>query len=54
MISDRIIQDEDNHDLKDDFKNLSTKELEKIMNESIHNENYELASKIRDEINRRS
>ena len=29
----------------------SPDELEKIMNESIHNENYELASKIRDEIN---
>ena len=54
MISDQIIKDEDNQEPKDDFKNLSTKELEKIMNESIHNENYELASKIRDEINRRS
>ncbi len=36
------------------FKKLSTKELEGKLNEAIENEDYELASKIRDEINRRS
>ena len=36
------------------FKKLSTKELEGKLNEAIENEDYELASKFRDEINRRS
>lgn len=36
------------------FKKLSTKELEGKLNEAIENEDYELASKIRDEIKRRS
>ena len=41
-------------DLSNDFNNLSIKELEKKLNEAIENEDYELASKIRDEINIRS
>ena len=45
---------EENKDLSNDFNNLSIKELEKKLNEAIENEDYELASKIRDEINRRS
>mgnify|MGYP001451313450 CR=1 FL=1 len=45
---------EENKDLSNDFNNLSIKELEKKLNEAIENEDYELASKIRDEINIRS
>lgn len=36
------------------FQNLSLDELKKKLEEAIHNEEYELASKIRDEINNRS
>ena len=36
------------------FKDLSIKELKVKLNEAIENEDYELASKIRDEINIRS
>ena len=54
VISNQNIQNEDNQKYSNDFKNLSIKELEKIMNKSIENEDYELASKIRDEINKRS
>ena len=54
VISNQNFQNEDNQKYSNDFKNLSTKELEKILNKSIDNEDYELASKIRDEINKRS
>lgn len=54
VISNQNFQNEDNQKYSNDFKNLSTKELEKILNESIDNEDYELASKIRDEIKKRS
>lgn len=37
-----------------DVKSLSVSELEKKLNKAIENENYELASKLRDEIKRRS
>ncbi|MCO5258814.1 MAG: bifunctional nuclease family protein [Crocinitomicaceae bacterium] len=36
------------------FKNLSIEELQKKLDEAISNEEYELASKIRDEMNKRS
>lgn len=36
------------------WKSMSVAELESQLNDAIANENYELASKIRDEINRRS
>ena len=54
VISNQNFQNEDNQKYSNDFQNLSTKELEKILNESIDNEDYELASKIRDEIKKRS
>ena len=46
--------DDTEEDLKKDiFETLSTDELEKQMKEAIDEEDYERASKIRDEINRR-
>lgn len=39
---------------KDDVKKMTVDELEKRLNQAIENENYELASKLRDEINRRT
>jgi len=36
------------------FSSLSLKELNKQLNNAVHNENYELAAKIRDEISKRS
>ncbi|MDD4191163.1 MAG: bifunctional nuclease family protein [Mangrovibacterium sp.] len=36
-----------------EFENYNVNELTKMMNEAINNENYERASRIRDEINRR-
>lgn len=38
----------------DTFKNDSLKELEKKLNAAVQNEDYELAAKIRDEINKRT
>lgn len=39
---------------KDSLESLSKEELDNQLNQAISNEDYELASKIRDEINRRS
>lgn len=39
---------------KNDFSRIAIKELEKKLKKAVEEENYELASKIRDEINRRS
>lgn len=39
---------------KDDLSSLTVSELEKQLDSAVENENYELASKIRDEINRRT
>lgn len=39
---------------KNDLTKLSIKELEKRLENAVENENYELASKIRDEINKRT
>lgn len=39
---------------KNTLETLSTEELQEQLNQAISNEDYELASKIRDEINRRS
>ena len=47
-------EEKDTQQDSNDFKNLSKSELEKKLNEAIENEDYEVASKIRDEINRRS
>jgi bifunctional DNase/RNase len=63
-----IAQDEnemDDHDLdfseddaelvsEDNYKQLSVQELEDQLSQAIENEDYELASKIRDEINKRT
>jgi hypothetical protein len=39
---------------KDDLPNITIKELEERLDKAVENENYELASKIRDEINKRT
>ena len=49
-----VIDTEKNQDNPNNFLELSEKELEKKLNEAIVNEDYELASLIRDEIKRRS
>ncbi len=54
VISTQITESEESQEDSNIFKNLSTKELERKLNEAIENEDYELASKIRDEINKRS
>lgn len=48
------IADLDSHEVKNEFGNNSINELKKLMTKAINNEDYELASKIRDEINKRS
>ncbi|MDC3029799.1 bifunctional nuclease family protein [Flavobacteriales bacterium] len=54
VISTQITEPDESQENSNGFKNLSTKELEVKLNEAIENEDYELASKIRDEINKRS
>ena len=54
VISTQSIDSKESQEGSNDFKNLSIKELEIKLNEAIENEDYELASKIRDEINKRS
>lgn len=49
-----VINTERNQDDPNNFLEFSEEELEKKLNEAIINENYELASLIRDEINKRS
>ncbi|HKJ43554.1 MAG TPA: bifunctional nuclease family protein [Sunxiuqinia sp.] len=39
--------------MKTEFENYNEKELKEMLNEAVTNENYERASKIRDELNRR-
>lgn len=39
--------------MKSEFENYNEKELKEMLNEAVTNENYERASKIRDELNRR-
>ncbi len=54
VISTQSTEPEESQEDSNDFKKLSIKELEGKLNKAIENEDYELASKIRDEINRRS
>jgi bifunctional DNase/RNase len=54
VISTQSTEPEESQEDFNDFKKLSKKELEEKLNEAIENEDYELASKIRDEIKRRS
>ncbi len=52
----KTMNDSDEEIDSEDIKNLEDRdiqELEKLLNEAINSENYELASKIRDEINKR-
>lgn len=44
----------DPEEAKDDINNMSDNDLEKNLGQAIENENYELASKLRDEIKRRT
>ena len=54
VISNQNTEPEESQEDSNDLKKLSIKELKLKLNETIENEDYELASKIRDEINRRS
>ena len=54
VISTQSTEPEESQEDSNDFKKLAIKDLEGKLNEAIENEDYELASKIRDEINRRS
>ena len=54
VISTQSTELEEIHEDSKDLKKLSIKVLLKKLNEAIENEDYELASKIRDEINKRS
>ncbi|MBW7867233.1 MAG: bifunctional nuclease family protein [Brumimicrobium sp.] len=47
-------QVEQNKTDKQDFSKLSIKDLEKHLEKAVENEDYEMASKIRDEINKRT
>jgi len=49
-----VLDFEDEQDPKEGLKSLSLEDLEKELNAAIENEDYELASKIRDEINKRT
>lgn len=48
------LEDDENDDSKDSINQVSIEELEIQLDEAIQNEDYELASKIRDEINKRT
>lgn len=54
VISSDTVEEKEAEADSNDFKSLSKSELEKKLSEAIDKEDYELASKIRDEINRRS
>jgi uncharacterized protein len=45
--------EEKHDDPREDFKSLSGEELKELLDEAVRNENYEKASSIRDELNRR-
>ncbi|MCF8415202.1 MAG: bifunctional nuclease family protein [Crocinitomicaceae bacterium] len=47
------LEDDEGDDSKDSINQVSIEELEVQLDEAIQNEDYELASKIRDEINKR-
>ena len=51
---DKAIESEEESLLEGDIKGFNVKELENQLSEAIENEDYELASKIRDEINKRT
>jgi bifunctional DNase/RNase len=48
------LEDDEGDDSKDNINQVSIEELEVQLDEAIQNEDYELASKIRDEINKRT
>jgi len=48
------LEDDESDDSKDSINQVSIEELEVQLDEAIQNEDYELASKIRDEINKRT
>ncbi|MDP4684138.1 MAG: bifunctional nuclease family protein [Crocinitomicaceae bacterium] len=48
------LEDDEGDDSKDSINQVSIEELEVQLDEAIQNEDYELASKIRDEINKRT
>lgn len=51
---DQLSEDSDFEESANDFKTLPIEELKIQLDEAIENEDYELASRIRDEINKRS
>lgn len=46
--------DEEDESNENDFSTLSLRELQEVLNEAVANEDYEMAAKIRDEIDKRS
>jgi bifunctional DNase/RNase len=54
MIEVNPSEDSTKKDDEDEFSKLTVSELEKQLDSAVENENYELASKIRDEISRRT
>lgn len=49
-----IVQSSKPRSLSEQIKNMSLEDLQRILDESLHNEEYEKAAKIRDEIARRN
>ncbi|GAK76784.1 bifunctional nuclease family protein [Nonlabens ulvanivorans] len=43
----------EHHDEEDNYSHLSVKELHKMLDDAVSNENYELAARLRDEISKR-
>lgn len=52
VIEDLILGDADSPS-REDYSRLSIKELNKMLDEAVKNENYELAARVRDEISKR-
>jgi|SRR5690554_467793 len=48
-----LILDDSEAPIKDDYGRLSVKELNKMLEDAVKNENYEVAARVRDEISRR-
>ena len=52
IIEDMIL-DDSKTPAKDDYSRLSVKELNKMLEDAVKNENYEVAARVRDEISKR-
>lgn len=52
-VFDELVMDEPSQHSKEDYSSLSVTELNKMLDEAVKNENYEMAARVRDEISRR-